>query len=99
MQAIRASVRNGRVETDQPLDLPEGTEVLILPADQSHDPDDHWDNSPEAIAAWLKWYDSLEPLVFTAEERQAWEKDKKTRREWEFSHAEKRDLKLRGMWE
>jgi hypothetical protein len=28
-----------------------------------------WSNSPEAIADWLAWYDSLEPLEFTAEER------------------------------
>ena len=27
-----------------------------------------WSNSPEAIADWLAWYDSLEPLVFTPEE-------------------------------
>ncbi len=25
-------------------------------------------NSPEAIADWLEWYDSLEPLLLTPEE-------------------------------
>ena len=33
-------------------------------ADQAED----WSNAPEAIADWLAWYDSLEPLVFTPEE-------------------------------
>ena len=30
--------------------------------------DKDWDNSPEGIAAWMKWYESLEPLIFTPEE-------------------------------
>ncbi len=25
-------------------------------------------NSPQAVADWLAWYDSLEPLVYTPEE-------------------------------
>ena len=28
MSTIKAVVRNGRIETDEPLDLPEGTELL-----------------------------------------------------------------------
>ena len=31
--------------------------------------DEDWSNSPEAVADWLAWYDSLEPLEFTADER------------------------------
>jgi hypothetical protein len=31
--------------------------------------DEDWSNSPEAVADWLAWYDSLEPLEFTSEER------------------------------
>jgi hypothetical protein len=30
--------------------------------------EEDWSNSPEAIADWLAWYDSLEVLDFTAEE-------------------------------
>ncbi len=30
--------------------------------------DDAWLNTPEAIADWLKWFDSLEPLVLTPTE-------------------------------
>lgn len=33
MNAIKAMVRNGRIETDGPLDLPEGTKLLILRSD------------------------------------------------------------------
>jgi hypothetical protein len=30
--------------------------------------EEDWSNTPEAIASWLKWYDSLEPFIFTPEE-------------------------------
>ena len=30
--------------------------------------EESWDNSPEGIADWLKWYQTLEPLIFTPEE-------------------------------
>jgi hypothetical protein len=39
------------------------------------DVEEGWDNSPEGIASWLKWYDSLQPLIFTREEEadtEAW---------------------------
>ena len=52
-------VRNGRIETEQPLNLPDGTELLILrPEGTPDDSDDGWDNTPDGIAEWLKWYDS-----------------------------------------
>jgi hypothetical protein len=31
--------------------------------------DEDWSNSPEAVADWLAWYDSLEPLEFTLAEQ------------------------------
>ena len=61
MKTIQAIFRNGRIETDEPLNLPEGTRLLIpIPNGESDDGDD-WDNSPEGIAAWLKWHDSFIP--------------------------------------
>jgi len=69
MTTMKADVRNGRIETDDPLDLPEGTELLIPVPVPGADDENDWDNSPEGIAAWLAWADSLEPLVFTDEER------------------------------
>jgi hypothetical protein len=63
MSTIKAVVRNGRIETEEPLDLPEGTELLIPVPDRSGDEELGWDNSPEGIAAWLDWADSLQPLA------------------------------------
>jgi len=33
MQPLKAEVRNGRLVLDEPTDLPEGTEVDLVPAD------------------------------------------------------------------
>ncbi len=68
MSTIKAIVRNGRIETEEPLDLPEGTELLIPIPDRSGDDEPGWDNSPEGVAAWLNWADSLEPLVRSEQE-------------------------------
>jgi len=102
MDTIRGVVRNGRIETDDPIRLPEGTELLIpLPELDSNDPEldsndeDGWDDSRESIAAWLAWADSLEPLAFTDAERAAWEADMQIRKEWEKSHFDNYTAELR----
>lgn len=100
MDAIKAKVKNGRVETEQPLDFPDGTNLLILPADSDiPDVERDWDDSPEGIQRWLDWYDSLQPLIFTDEERAALEKDRAERKAWELSTFNERADKLRRLWE
>ena len=95
MSAIKAMVRNGRIETDRPLDLPDGTELLVL---RPQSEEDDWDNTPEGINAWLKWYDSLQPLVFTDGELETLKQDRMARKEWELTHADERAEKLRTLW-
>ncbi len=81
MTPIAATVHNGRVEVATP-DWPEGCEVLIQPLDKSGVDDFQRQNGPQAFGiqegdwrtdaadkeAWLRWYDSLEPLILTPEE-------------------------------
>lgn len=57
------------------------------------------DDTPEGIHDWLEWYGSLQPLIFTVEEREAWQKETEARKDWELSHADEREQKLRGVWE
>jgi hypothetical protein len=53
MTVIRATVRSGRLETDRPINLPDGTEFTIeLPNPTATEPD--WDTSPEGIAQWIE---------------------------------------------
>jgi len=100
MNAIKATIHDGRIVADDPLELPEGTRVIVVPmngVDKSEE--DNWDNSPEGIADWLEWYRSLEPLVLTEADTQAIATAKKEQKEWELAHADERAEKLRRLWE
>jgi hypothetical protein len=100
MNAIRATVRNGRIETDAPIDLPEGSRLLVVPeADVRAGEDDIQADTPAAVAKWLAWYDTLEPLIFTEEERRAWDEDRAAQKAWERERFDERAEKLRRMWE
>lgn len=102
MTAIKAIVKGGRLEVDVPLDWPDGTEVIVRPACDEESfgiREAAWPNTPEAVAEWLKWYDSLEPLVFTDEERAAWETARRDQKEFEKVTFTQRAEKLRRVWE
>src|SRR5581483_4541311 len=72
MDSIRGTFQNGQIILSQPADWPEGTSVSVVPMTSTETfgiREEDWRTDPESIAAWLKWYDSLEPLEFTPEER------------------------------
>jgi hypothetical protein len=79
MTTIKAIVRNGRIEVDDPIDLPHGTELTIPIPDSATSglADEDGSESPDAIVEWIRWYDALEPLAFTPEERAAWQAARK----------------------
>ena len=96
MNAIRATWKDGQIIPDGPVDWPDGARLLVEP-----DPvaEEESLDTPEAIADWLKWYDSLQPLIFTEEERAALEADRQARKEWEKAHFNEHAEKLRRMWQ
>jgi hypothetical protein len=69
MKTITATWKNGQILPDEPVDWPEGCRLSVEPVQSEIGiREEDWSNAPEAIAEWLKWYDSLEPLEFTPEE-------------------------------
>lgn len=98
-RAIRATVRDGRIEADEPLDLPDGTELVVYAADDRPDPEDAYGDTPEGLAAWLRDFQSLEPLILTEEERRVIEQAKADQKAWELAHFEEHAEKLRKMWD
>lgn len=94
MSVIRAVIRNGRVETEQPLDFPDGTPVRIAVPDE---PDD--EGSPAETARVLALMDRVQPLQMTDAELAAWEADRRAQKEWELAHFKEYEEKIRRMWE
>ena len=100
MNAIQSVVKNGRVEVDAPPDWPDGTPVRVEIAlnDQS-EYDDERPETAEEIAAWLRWYHDLEPIVMTAEEEAAWAAEPRMQKEFEIANAAERDRRIEGIFE
>ena len=96
MNTIKGIVRNGRIEVDEPLGLPEGT-VLEIPMPGDIGADDAM--SPKEIEQVLAAMDRMEPLRMTDAELAAWEADRRARKEWENAHFRERADKLQRMWE
>ncbi len=44
---VHARVKNGRLLVDEPTDLPDGTELVLVPAGEEQQP---WDLTPEEVA-------------------------------------------------
>ena len=92
MSQIFATVLDGRVELDAPIDLPNGTRLTIpLPtADRdSHRiglTEEEWSDSPEAINQWIEWSRSLGPLFATEGEREEFDRVLQARKEWDLAH-------------
>ena len=98
MTMIKAVVRGGRIEVDEPLDLPDGTVLQIpVPGDAERTADDAM--SAEEIQRVLAAMDRMEPLQMSDAELAAWEADRQARREREKALFLERAEKLQRMWE
>jgi hypothetical protein len=97
---IHATWKDGRIVPDGPVDWPEGCRLRIEPdpvqAGSGRCDEDDWSNTPEAIADWLAWYDSLEPLVFTAEESADLDAWRRRVKEYTIAHM---DEGIEGLFE
>lgn len=97
MTTISATVRDGRIEVDEPLDLPDGTRLQIpLPVDT--EPLADAPMSADEIRQVLAAMDRMEPLQMTDAELAAWEADRRARKEREKAEFGERAAKLQRMW-
>jgi hypothetical protein len=100
MSAIRTTVTDGKIVLDAPADWPEGMEVVVSPAEETVGlTEEEWPETPEEIEAWLRWYDSLEPLILTPEDEARIAAARKAQKEFELATWHEQSEKLRKMWE
>ena len=75
VNAIKATVRSGRLEVRTPPDWPEGTDVTIEPmrvaAEQIGIDESEWRDDPASLADWEAWIQTIEPLEFRTHPRSA----------------------------
>jgi hypothetical protein len=72
MSPITGIWQGGHVVLDHVADWPDGCRVLVEPLSTEEAvglSEDQWGDSPDAVAEWVQWYESLEPLEITAEEK------------------------------
>ena len=81
MSIIKAVVRNGHIETEEPLDLPEGTELLIPIPDRSSAAnmatidfmtEDEQSDNPEMVEHWVDDLRSIPPVPENPEKEAEW---------------------------
>ncbi len=98
MNAITAIVRNGRFETHERVNLPDGTEVRLW-IESSTVEADELPPTPEEIARTLAAMEMVEPFILTAEESDAEMIRQQADKSWERSQFEERGEHLRKIWE
>jgi len=67
MTRITATLRGGRIEPAEPIDLPEGTRLQVeyAPAEERIGLDEsEWRDDAEALADWAAWLATIEPVAF-----------------------------------
>ena len=97
MKTLTATWKDGRILPDEAGDWPDGFRLRIEPLDQTESlgiRDNEWSDTPEAIEAWIRWYDSLEPLEFTSEELAAWQSDREEQKKLELAQWEPRSERV-----
>jgi hypothetical protein len=72
MNAIKATIRSGKLELQIPADWPDGMEVLIEPMKDLSEKigidESEWRDDVASLADWEAWITTIEPLEFTPEE-------------------------------
>ena len=105
MTTIKTTVHNGQIQFPLPSDFPEGAAVEVtvrLVSDLPEPPgntDEEQGDSPEAIAKWLNYFDSLPRPKMTDEEWEEWQARRREDREWELKHAAEREARLQRTME
>ena len=92
MNAIKATWTNGRILPAEPVDWPEGSELLVEPvisAEKIGLDENDWCDDAAALADWEAWIDTIEPLELTDQERESMERFREEFRRYNFEAVRK----------
>ena len=90
--------KEGRIILDEPADWPDGCRVTVEPISDRVETlgitEEQWPRTPEAIAEWLAWFDSFEPIAMTPEEEANWRAARETPKAHEVGTFEGRAKRI-----
>lgn len=72
MNAIRAIWMNGQIVPAEPVDWPEGSQLLVELVSAGEKVgfiEELWRDEPESIAAWTEAVEKIEPMIWAEGER------------------------------
>jgi hypothetical protein len=90
MKAITATWKKGRIVPDERVSLPEGCRLIVKPVADEEGfgmREEEWEDTPEAIDEWLRWYDSLEPLKMKQSDWARWEAALQAQQEFDKANS------------
>ena len=92
MDAIKATWTNGQIVPAEPVDWPEGSQLLVEPVPAGEKigmTEEEWRDDPESIAAWIAAVDKIEPMIWAEGEREEYERYRKQCREFNIEAVRK----------
>ena len=97
MGAVKGTWKNGQIVLDRPINWPDGCRLAIAPLSEEETlgiREEDWPTTPEAMAEWLKWYDSLELPEITASEEAEFEAWRRKVKEYSIAKTQERVVGL-----
>jgi hypothetical protein len=101
MKAIKARWKKGRIVPEERANYPEGCRLVVKPETDEENfgiREEDWEDTPEAIDEWLRWYDSLEPLKMKQSDWERFEAALQAQKEWEKANWAARSRKLEKLF-
>jgi hypothetical protein len=102
MSKLLGTIQDGSVVLDASAEWPNGCRVVVQPLREQEVlgmGEEDWSDTPEAIAEWLHWYDSLEPLLMSPEEEAECQAARKAQKEYELLKFEERTKRIEELFQ
>lgn len=99
MNAIRATWTNGQIVPAEPVDWPEGMQLLVEPVPAIEKiglTEEEWRDDPAAIADWEAWIDTIEPMIWAEGEREEYEQYREEMRRFNIEAVRKQMERMTG---
>jgi hypothetical protein len=100
-QVLTGTWKEGRIILDDPADWPDGFRVTVEPIPGQVETlgitEEQWPRTPEAMAAWLVWFDSIEPIEMTPVEEASWRAARESQKAYEIGKFEERAKRIEGL--